>query len=191
MLQPEAWYEPPYQVIYSIGDPTEGIIPLEAGFTPRQRAWYSRVYHGVCHFPKFTDDGQIYPCGSGEHLEVHHIVPDGWTRAQTPWIDPNETLGIVLCRAHHNGVLHPDIQEAIDNYKYDQDSFAKAIAKHREAASRGEVFWNDEWDEMLRAIAEGAIARYMTEHPSDVYPLDSSWAKKFHPKRPKWYDNLF
>lgn len=187
----EAWIEPAYQVIYKIGDPDEGIVPLEFGFTPRQRAWYARVYHGVCHFPKFTDDGQIYPCGSDENMELHHILVSAWILAQQPWQDPNETLGIYLCRPHHNGVLHPDIQEARDNYKYDQDSFSKAIAKHREAAARGEVFWNDEWDEMLRAIAEGAIERYMTEHPEDKYPVDVSWGKKDHPKEKKWYDNLF
>lgn len=189
--KPIVWNDILYQPLFPIGEPSDEIFPANFAFTPRQRAWYSRVYSGVCHFPKFTDDGQIYHCGSDQNIEVHHIQPDGWTRAQEPWQDPNDTMGIALCRAHHNGVIHPDIQEARDNYRQDQQSFTKAITKHREYAALGKVFWNDEWDVMLRAIAEGAVERYMTGNPGDLYPVDVSWGKRDHPKEKKWYDNLF
>lgn len=187
----DRWIEPPPQPVYHIADPTNEIVEMTFSFTQRQRQWYLRVFDDQCHFPKFSRDGEISVCGRSDYLEVHHVTPDGWTRVQNPSQDPNETVGIVLCKSHHQGVLHPDIQEARDNYRNDQQSFAKAIAKHREAAERGEVFWNDEWDTILRAIAEEKIALYKTHNPDDHYPTDVSWDKKPHPKERKWYSGLF
>ena len=187
----DRWIEPPYQPIYHIGESNTMIVPMEFAFTGRQRAWYLRVFTGECHFPKFTPDGEIGICGRSDNLEVHHITPDSWTRAQEPWKDPDDTVGIVLCRGHHNGTIHPDIQEARDNYRYDQQSFAKAIHQHHVLSERGEHFWNDEWDVILRAIAEEKIAIYMTNNPDDKYPVNVAWGKKPHPKEKKWYSGLF
>lgn len=184
----ESWVEPPYQPIYQFGDPAEMIIPLEAGFTHRQRQWYLRAFDNQCWFPTSVYDGKLVPCGVSDKLEVHHITPASMTIAQEPWQDPNETLGIPLCQFHHQRIVHPDVGMARDLYQYDTNSFKKAIAKHVEAAERSEVFWCDEYDEALRAIATSVILRYTQENPTDIYPKDVSWLKRSHPKKSHWTD---
>ncbi len=179
-----------FQILPPIADFTEGIEPAIFAYTPKQREWWLRVFSSQCAFPVEFDDGGIRSCGRSENLEVHHIQPDAWTRAQEPWQDPNDTAGILLCRAHHNGTIHPDIGEARDNYWCNQDSFAEALTKHKELARRGDIFWNDDFDEMLRAVSEEAVQRYMQDNPHDHYPEDVSWGKKPHPKKKRWYDGI-
>jgi hypothetical protein len=99
--------------------------------------------------------------------------------------------GIVLCRAHHNGTIHPDIGEARDMYSRNPNSFSETLANHKKMAQRGEEYWNNDYDDMLRAISEDAVIRYMQDHPHDTYPTDKAWKKKPHPKKPHWTDGWF
>lgn len=191
----EAWIESGYQPLVPIGDPGIGLPEsAELSFTQRQRAWWLRVYQNdagdpQCAFTRYSEEKGWYRCETigASNLEVHHIQPTAWTEAQEPWQDPNDTLGITLCRFHHQRTIHPDIGEALDNYGEDKDGIRKTVEGHRDLADRGEVFWRNDFDDTLTETAEAARQHYMIEHPLDPYPDDPKWTKTVHPKKKGWW----
>ena len=200
----DKWVEPSYQPILPIKAPASEMFPERAdfAFTSKQRQWYLRVYTNPdtglvqCGFHRYNEERGWYRCEvtGAENIEIHHIQPSGWTQEQEPYNDPNRlsvenNLGIALCsKLHHDTTLHPDIRKAYREYHNNPDSFKEAIRKHKELAKEGIVFWNDEWDEALKIIAQESVIRYVMEHPDDPYPSDPKWARTKHPKKPHWTD---
>lgn len=179
---------PAYSQPVPMREPTLPFTPekLELAFTKKQREWYLRVFtndHGFpqCAFQKYSERYGWYRCGNTKDLQIHHIIPDAWTRAQEPDRDPNAistTYGICLCKRCHTDTIHPDIGEAIRNYYSDPTAIKRAVGEHKYMAARGLVFWEDSYDQMMWDIAEQAVTRYMSLHPYDKYPKDKKWEKE-------------
>ena len=169
----------------------------EFAYTNLQRDWWLKVYGGRCHFTNYTEDRGFFICDRSDRIEIHHITPGSYIRAQRPDLDPNQInfmenhLGIALCKAHHIFVIHPDIGEAFQNYGQDKDGISKVIKRHKELAALGEIFWNDNFDQLMLHTATEAIGNYMISNPGDFYPLDVSWSKQQRPKKKRWFDDTF
>lgn len=181
----EAWVDPVIRGHVPMIDP----MPLEKAefsYTPKQRAWWLRVYDNQCAFPRYDEARGWYPCGSTEKLEVHHITPSAWIKAQMPWQDPNEIImeegimGIVICRWHHDQVIHPDIGDALRHYHDVEgtNTIKEAVSKHQEMSVRGDKFWEDQFDQMLIDTASQYINNYIMGHPEDLYPQDGKWKRE-------------
>lgn len=157
---------------------------MQASYTAKQRQWFLRVYDSKCHFPTYSERYGWGTCGRREKLEIHHITPSAWIKEQMPETDPNSLnyaeglLGIALCKYHHDFAIHPDVYQAIKNYGNDKGGIKRTIDSHHEKAKQGEVFWNTDYDEMMKRAAEQAIMNYVMSHPCDKFPTDPKWKGK-------------
>ncbi len=189
---------PAYGIIAPMMEPslTPEITHFELAFTKKQRDWWLRVYsnsRGIpqCGFVEYDERHGFHRCHSTEPLQVHHIIPDAWTRAQTPEKDPNDintTYGIALCKYHHIEIIHPDIGQAMRDYWKDPDAISKAVAEHKTLAQQGIIFWDDTYDQLMTRTAIKRVSDYLRMRPYDTYPVDKKWAKTEHPKPSDWKD---
>ena len=198
MIEAPIWIDGPRSPLIPIFDPRLKTEPerVEFAYSERQREWYRRVYQNKCHFPRYDEGRGFFICGVNNKNEVHHITPTAWIRGQLPHLDPNSLdfdnglLGILLCHSHHDDVIHPDIGGALTNYWQDKEGIKRTVENHKTMAMKGVIFWNNEYDDTMKYVAEQAIHRYMAYHPHDVYPDDAKWAKGVHPAERRWEDEV-
>lgn len=93
-------------------------------FTEKLRQYWLEVSGNRCQWEYFKGD-KLVRCNSRKRLQVHHITPEGVTKARGG--NPDETRALVLCENHHvrnttdnmfeeNGSFHPDVGNCYQNY---------------------------------------------------------------------------
>lgn len=126
-------------------------------FTKEQRDWFIERDEGMCQFPVSATDSSYTPCGREEKLEVHHVIPQRYSKdvlhKPESEIDVPEN-GITLCNLHHQKVVHPDMALALANYHKDKGSFKKAFSLRDELVKQGLVYWNNAWDGLFTRIVQ-------------------------------------
>jgi hypothetical protein len=88
-------------------------------------------------------------------LEVHHILPQGYSKRVN--IDPDypENL-ITLCKTMHTGHpdgIHPDTLQARETYRGQKDSYRKMIDVRKEILNERRPYWNTTYDRPMSVIA--------------------------------------
>lgn len=113
------------------------------------------------------DNNECQGCGIWAHcnrdepernhkrLEVHHIMPQGYSKKFG--INPDtSTNAITLCKEMHTGhvdSIHPDTYQAKMTYRSNPKSYFDTTQARREQLSRREIYWNDQYDRPLKARA--------------------------------------
>ncbi len=136
----------------------------------KQRQWILDRDDRQCQMPQYDEERGWHNCGSTDRLEVHHITPSRWGKAQgmtEEELDSPRNL-ITLCFHHHQEVIHPDMKRARDDYGRQKrrgikkpDSFERAFKKRDEAVRRRDHYWNDLADDALREVAEERTDNYV------------------------------
>lgn len=119
-------------------------------FTNQQR-WAIREERdgGKCQFPPHLN-GHAKECGG--RLEVHHILGQRYCRHFK--IDPDfPANAITICENAHSKVIHPDMQTARREYGMNKESYHKAFEARDELLKEGKIYWNDEHDRSMTAVA--------------------------------------
>lgn len=129
----------------------------------KQRKWILERDDHQCQFPVYDEERGWHACGSRDRLQVHHINPQRWGKAEGKTeeeLDRPENL-LTLCYYHHQIFIHPDMETARKDYGRQKtlgidkpDSFRWTFKKRDEAIKRGEHYWNDDWDEAMKEIAK-------------------------------------
>ena len=72
--------------------------------TKKQREWVIERNGGGCQYCWKGEDGKWHRCGKSDHLEVHHIIPEGFANENIESLDPNTPENLItLCSTHHTG----------------------------------------------------------------------------------------
>lgn len=130
-------------------------------FTVKQREYIKRRDNFICQHPE---------CRNRKHpnLEVHHVIPQGYSKAVG--IDPDfETNGITLCRPCHSRV-HPDRIQALSTYKRDKNSFGRLRIDRDALIKQRHVYWEVTWDRQFMATAVRNSQRFIRENPHVKFP---------------------
>lgn len=117
--------------------------------TKDQRDWILERDGYQCVFHTWMNGSGLIRCPNEVKLEVHHIKPHRYLAQFYPVIVELPTNLIVLCRIHHHFV-HPDMVEALKEYKRNKGSFNEAFAQREFMMSRGIKYWNDHWDQFFK-----------------------------------------
>lgn len=144
------------------------------GFTDKQRQWFLERDGHRCQFHYFA--GRWIRCAAKTNLQVHHIIPRGWSRRHLPpSFQVNGSLnGITLCEKHHvsQGSVHPDTFKANQEYRRgDKQSYVNMMERRRDFNNRGEPYWCTKWDWMFNRIARKQTGRYSRIKP---YPTNGN-----------------
>lgn len=108
--------------------------------------------NGECHAP--------FPhrCTEENGIEVHHVLPQRYGAAvgiDEEYIDVPENA-VSLCVSAHD-MIHPDRVEARKRYYEEKtnggDSFQQMFDERKKKIDAREIYWNDEYDRQLRAVA--------------------------------------
>lgn len=158
------------------------------GFSNQQRAWIKRAYQQVwgsvhCMMPVWEEDGSWHTCDSDDHINIHHISAQGFTRIAMQENPNIPTNAVPLCKGHHTGfkdlpldrmehdAVHLDTEWARRNYATMKEvSYQKVADQRMRLIERGETYWNPAWDEYFREVAEQTYFRYIAECPGDKFP---------------------
>ncbi len=142
---------------------------LTAAFSTDQKDWFKKRDNGQCMFPVDYDDKTYHPCGRTDHLQIHHISPQRYSRDNLNWTDEQIDAaenGITLCEDHHQNVIHgEDMALARANYHADKGSFKKAFSNRDQLVREGKKYWNDFWDSVLLRIAASRTNRFDEPFP--------------------------
>jgi len=144
-------------------------------FTFRQRMWVRRRDRERCQAEELRID---HECNGSRHgpedkrkLQVHHVIPQRYAERvgiQNPDFPEN---GLTLCERFHQNIVHPDMTEALAQYRGgDKGAFSKALKRRDKAIDRREVYWNDQHDRAMRTQAVKNTQRYQGENPDDPFP---------------------
>lgn len=142
---------------------------FEMSFRPNVRRWWMEVGGWRCQF-EFYDERRGWRQCKERAKEVHHIIGEAETLHRGE--DPNQNVGLPLCRGHHTKYLndeahapdfafHTDIARSRDLYPewkrqqqhfntmsgrrripYEDSPFADVAGEHRQKAARGERYIN-------------------------------------------------
>lgn len=117
-------------------------------FRTRERNEWIEIANGQCQADFWVGEVLKHCALPAEH--VHHIIPESECKARG--LDPNATVGLPLCAAHHVGksyevsdvqwephsVMHPDMNEALREYRAgDKEAFKKAASGHHRVVETG------------------------------------------------------
>lgn len=120
------------------------------GFTKSQREWILERDGNQCQM-FFYRNGKWQQCPNRSNLQVHHIIPRGWSREHMPKDFPvnGSQNGICLCRVCHVAKfgVHPDTYEALMEYhKGDKKAYVRMMEMRRELNMQGIPYWNTRFD---------------------------------------------
>lgn len=139
------------------------------GFTDLQRKWFLERDGHRCQFRYFNGISWVQ-CKNTSGLQVHHIVPRGWSSLHLPAnFQLNGSMnGITLCCEHHvgkNGV-HPDTFQANAKYrKGNKGAYEEMMSERKTLNKRGEPYWNTKWDWQFARICRKNTLRFIRAHP--------------------------
>lgn len=87
--------------------------------------------------------------------EIHHIRPIGWQvyHYNEPPEEYNSPFRLILITEQEHHLIHPDVIEALHNYRFDKDSFKSVFSRRRRLMEMGCKYWVTRWDEKLLDIA--------------------------------------
>ena len=155
-------------------------------FEKKTRDWWVRVAGGKCQAVIYSEENGFKQC-SRPAQEVHHIVPEAWTRhspTEDNNSDTNNAVGLPLCRPHHSGYrdepfspnasIHPDMGKARREYPIMKpigiDQFSETAKNHQLLASKGIKFWEGDTDEYYLEKMKHKATIYQIKHPHDKKP---------------------
>lgn len=174
---------------------------LFGAFSLKIRNWWMRVGDNKCQY-EFYDEKRGWQTCNKPATQVHHIIPERWTKAQGK--DPDDNIGLPLCDRHHvkntsdeehswEFSFHPDIGKAYQQYSewkrqkqhmdsirgrrsYRRDSpFDEVINEHEEKVRRKERYW----------AGTPEIDRYYEEKMRD---MAASYVARTGDKKPKKHE---
>ncbi len=173
---------------YDVENPPSDV---KTGFTTKQKRWIKNAYNTVmgeyfCVFPLYSEENGWTQCKNTQELQIHHITPQGYSKRILSEDPDRPDNACPLCVMHHNGtgytgsldhhndlvpILHPDMEWARRNYhKYNKESYQLVFKGRKERTNKGEIYWNPDWDNALREIAERVFFEYVILHPEDQFP---------------------
>jgi len=119
----------------------------------------------MCQFPHWYKgvDIPVVPCNGHilkkndvPTVEVHHIKPQGWAIAHN--VVPEEVddpfIALTICKNAHHMCIHPDMLDALAEYRPEKTSFQEVFEARKEDIELGLKYWNSQWDEVLLVISE-------------------------------------
>lgn len=173
-----------YAEIAVTGALSLGLVAVAfCAYSQLQRAWIRERDEGKCQFPVSSSPKGYTPCGRTEHLEVHHVSPQRWSRERLHWSDEqidSAENGLTLCEQHHQRVIHgPDMPLARANFHKDKGSFKKAFANREALIAQGLIYWNNCWDEVMKMIAHVRTLRF-TAGGAHPFPKHNERATAHH-----------
>jgi len=174
----------------------------------KQKAWFYRVFahfaHAVLGMPKGTIPDAI-PRYTEErgwfHVpavkpDLNHIRPVGWQTRVTKTPYNTEDNVVPVSRYEHTGlgateddfVVHPDAQEAAQNYGLFKQGkipnpFVTLHDDRRAKTKRGEKYWDDSYDAAMQDFNDRARQQYHQDFPDDPFPEHPADKKK---KKKRW-----
>lgn len=142
------------------------------GFTERQRSWI-KERDGGCVFqhPEFQHEchrhGLSYKHQCRGTIHIHHIVPRAYMTSRhydEDFINRGEN-GVSICAYVHMNFIHPDMGEALRNYKGDKTIIEAVFQQRKEKLRNNEIYWIPNWDVPLAVIAHRFSRRQESSYP--------------------------
>lgn len=167
-------------------------------FPEKIREFWLKVAGGTCQYEFYDKRFGWQKCGRPA-THVHHITPEGWTKAHGG--DPDHNVGMALCREHHTKNLsdeehnrefafHPDIGRAFKQYhewkvedehmrhitgkkgKGSPSPFDEAIQEHRYLERHNERYHagTPEIDDYYEQKMRDEATKWLALHPGEKKP---------------------
>lgn len=144
------------------------------GFTPKQRRWFLKRDGNRCMFRTFDGEKWVR-CKNTKNLQVHHIIPRGWSSMHMPKNFPinGPENGVCLCPMHHVGdenidpmfVVHPDTMEAKAVYRSGNKKAYALMGEQREILNKqGVPYWNTTFDWMFHRLVKRANDLFIVKY---------------------------
>lgn len=139
-------------------------------FSAKQRLWIRERDNNTCQAEALQVD---HDCNGGQELEewrrklqVHHIIPQRYARAVGIENADFPENAITLCEHFHQRDIHPDMQEALAEYRAgDKEAFKKVGEQRDRMIASKSVYWNETHDRRLAAMAIRNTQRMTTPFP--------------------------
>jgi HNH endonuclease len=136
--------------------------------TDKQKNWVRDRDDNRCNFPTHWTDSSYDRCGRRRlftEVHVHHIVPYSWAARRLLWT-PEEINNpynlITLCKNHHFAYVHgTDMRDIFQKYRDNKDAYREMFARRRKLTDEGIPYWDTQWDDIFKRIAEGRTDRYV------------------------------
>lgn len=140
-------------------------------FSEAQKRWLKERDRNTCQLRGFKG----IACDN-KHLEADHVIPQRFAKVVLGM--PDEEVdsalnGLILCRNHHRGhpdSKHPDAHKAWYEYQGHTDGFIEMFAERDAKLERGEVYWNQDYDEAESAIALRNTRRFTRNFTVNDFP---------------------
>lgn len=138
---------------------------MKRELTKQQRQWVLERDNNQCQFYTYFPKRGLVRCPNTTNLHVHHIKPWRWLIAKFGFVKENPSNLITLCKRHHIGFIHKDMDEALHNYHYDKDSIKKVFVERDKLVQKQIPYWVQRWDDFLKWLAKEATMDYIRKHP--------------------------
>ena len=182
---------------------------LKTGLSEKQKDWIKTAWIIVigswhCIFPVWDGD-KMRECGAKDHVEAHHVYPQGASRRLNE--DPDRPRNIApLCDKHHRkgqrnqpleretqDVVHLDSAWANREYPNDHESYQKVAIQRSQQLDEGKEYWVPFWDNWLRKRSDNTITIYTSDPENPPYP-DNKNQREHHTKiwdfqKKEWVDS--
>lgn len=136
--------------------------------TEKQKTWVRDRDDNRCNFPVSHTESSYSRCGRRRlftEVHIHHIVPYSWAARRLGW-EPESinspTNLITLCKEHHFAYVHgTDMRDIFERYRDNKQAYQIMFERRRQLTDQGIPYWDTQWDELFRLIAEGRTERYL------------------------------
>ena len=139
--------------------------------TKKQRTWVLDRDDNRCNFPTHYTEQTYDRCGRRRlftQVHVHHIVPYSWASRRLGWEpeDINSPYNLIsLCKDHHFGFVHgTDMRDIFQQYRDNNQAFQIMFERRRRLTDQGIPYWDTQWDDVFKQIAEGRTDRRILNH---------------------------
>jgi len=122
------------------------LFSLAMAFTKQQVVAIRERDHNTCQAPWPHD------CNGDQHLEVHHIMPQGYCKQMGINPDYAEN-GLTLCEEAHQGYIHPDSHTAKTIYRSDKRAFSRVMSHRKDMLRNRQPYWNERYDRQMSVVA--------------------------------------
>ena len=130
-----------------------------------QRLWVLARDGHRCQFHSYYHGRGLVRCPNTTNLHVHHIKPHRWLSTRFKVVVETPSNLLTLCKQHHFGQIHPDMQEALRNYFKDKQSIPKVFAERNKLVAKQIPYWVQRWDDFFKWLANEATNAYKVKWP--------------------------
>lgn len=125
-------------------------------FTSSQKEWIRDRDGHKCNFPDHHNCNGRH----GDNLQVHHIMPQRYCKELG--IDPDfAENGVTICERSHQGLIHPDMKKAKQNYGTNKNSYKEVFDERKHKLEQRVIYWVDKWDRALQATVYRNTQRFV------------------------------